>query len=298
MISPPADLNLVFDAAALRERVISVLSKRCGMETLFQNEDCRYGVRTSSVLLLLGWLFPEEGGIPEICIILNKRSKEVKQAGDLCCPGGAIEKLDHALARLLVFRGSSLSRWPCWSELRAEQPQNAEFLSLLYATGLREAWEEMGLNPFGLAFLGPLPAQCLVLFRRSVHPMVAWVSHQKRFHLSWEVERIVRFPLRALLNPFNYALFRRYVPPHLEWRFRGANMDFPCFIYKIGERAELLWGVTFRIVTQFLEMIFGFQVPDIEKLPLVPASLDEEYVMGRTRNGSRNNYLSFMLSDH
>jgi len=298
MNSPPADLNLVLDAAALQERVISVLSERCGMETFFQNEDCPYGVHTSSVLLLLGWLFPEEGGKPEVCIILNKRSKEVKQPGDLCCPGGAIEKLDHFLARLLAFRGSSLSRWPYWSELKTAQPANVEFLSLLYAAGLREAWEEMGLNPFGLTFLGPLPTQCLILFRRSVHPMVAWVSYQKRFHLSREVERIVQFPLRALLNPFNYAMYRRHVPPHLEWRFRGTTVDFPCFIYKIGERAELLWGVTFRIVTQFLELIFGFRVPDIEKLPLVPASLNEEYVIGRTRNGARQNYLSFMPPAH
>jgi 8-oxo-dGTP pyrophosphatase MutT (NUDIX family) len=292
MNSPPADLNLVLDAAALRERVISVLSKRCGMETLFQNEDCRYGVRTSSVLLLLGWLFPEEGGKPEVCIILNKRSKEIKQPGDLCCPGGAIEKLDHFLARLLAFRGSSLSRWPCWSELKTAQPANVEFLSLLYAAGLREAWEEMGLNPFGLTFLGPLPTQCLILFRRSVHPMVAWVSYQKRFHLSREVERIVQFPLRALLNPFNYAMYRRHVPPHLEWRFRGTTLDFPCFISKIGERAELLWGVTFRIVTQFLELIFGFRVPDIEKLPLVPASLNEEYVNGPRKMAAPDTFVS------
>jgi 8-oxo-dGTP pyrophosphatase MutT (NUDIX family) len=298
MNSTPDNLNLIFDAPALRERVISLLSKRCGTESLFQNEDCRYGERTSSVLLLLGWLSTDEGGIPEICIILNKRSKEIKQAGDLCCPGGAIEKLDHFLARLLAFRGSSLSKWPYWRELKARQPENADFLSLLYAAGLREAWEEMGLNPFSLTFLGPLPTQCLILFRRSIHPMVAWVSYQKRFHLSREVERIVQFPLRALLNPFNYALYRRYVPPHLEWRFKGTTVDFPCFIYKIGERAELLWGATFRIVTLFLEMLFGFQVPDIQKLPLVPASVNEEYVMGRKRNGGRENDLSFLSPDH
>ncbi|MFZ0945806.1 MAG: CoA pyrophosphatase [Syntrophobacteraceae bacterium] len=298
MNSTPDNLNLIFDAPALRERVTSLLSKRCGTESLFQNEDCRYGVRTSSVLLLLGWLSTDEGGIPEICIILNKRSKEIKQAGDLCCPGGAIEKLDHFLARLLAFRGSSLSRWPYWRELKTRQPENADFLSLLYAAGLREAWEEMGLNPFSLTFLGPLPTQCLILFRRSIHPMVAWVSYQKRFHLSREVERIVQFPLRALLNPFNYALYRRYVPPHLEWRFKGTTVDFPCFIYKIGGRAELLWGATFRIVTLFLEMLFGFQVPDIQKLPLVPASVNEEYVMGRKLNGGHENDLSFLSPDH
>lgn len=292
MNSPPADLNLVFDAAALRERVVSVLSKRCGLETLFHNQDCRYGVRTSSVLLLLGEHVPEEGGIPEACVILNKRSKEIKQAGDLCCPGGAIEKLDHFLARLLTFRGSSLSRWPYWSELKKTQPQNAQFLSLLYAAGLREAWEEMGLNPFGLTFLGPLPTECLVLFRRSVHPMVAWVSSQKQFHLSREVERVVPFPLRALLNPFNYALYRRNIPPYLESRFRGTTVEFPCFIYKIAGRAELLWGATFRIVTQFLEMIFGFRVPDIEKLPLVPATLDEEYMIGARKTAGPGIFVS------
>lgn len=281
----PPDLNLVYDAAALRERVIGVLSKRCRTETLFHNADCRYGVRTSSVLLLLGEI-SGEGGVPEACVILNKRSREVKQPGDLCCPGGAIEKLDHFLARLLSFRGSSLSKWPRWSELKTEDPESAQFVSLLYAAGLREAWEEMGLNPFGVTFLGALPTQCLVIFRRSVHPMVAWVSHQKRFRLSWEVERIVQFPLRALLDPFNYSRYRMFVPPNLEWRLRGSTVDFPCFIYNIGGRAELLWGVTFRIVTHFLELIFGFEVPDIEKLPLVPATMAEEYIMGRARNGN------------
>ena len=54
MNSPPADLNLVFDAAALRERVVSVLSRRCGLETLLPQPGLPHGVRTSSVLLLLG----------------------------------------------------------------------------------------------------------------------------------------------------------------------------------------------------------------------------------------------------
>ena len=200
MNGPPADLNLVFDSAALRERVVSVLSRRCGHETLSRAPDCS-GVRISSVLFLLAETEPVEGGIPEACIILNKRSKEVKQPGDLCCPGGAIEKLDHFLSRLLSFSGSSLSRWPCWDELKTGQPESAQFLSLLYAAGLRESWEEMRLNPFGLTFLGPLPSQCLILYRRVIHPLAAWVSYQKEFTLSWEVERIVRFPLRALLKP-------------------------------------------------------------------------------------------------
>lgn len=227
--------NLAFDTAALRERVAEVLSENCDLEDLYPNEEGPSDERMSSVLLLLGEILSGEDRVPEVCIILNKRSKEVKQPGDLCCPGGAVEKIDHFFARLLSFRGSILSRWPYWSELKRESPENARFLSLLYAAGLREAWEEMGVNPFRLVFLGPLPTHYLALFRRSIHPMVAWVSHQERFRLSWEVERIVKFPLRALLNPFNYAHYRIYVPDHLEWRFKEAGtVDFPCFVYRTG----------------------------------------------------------------
>jgi len=311
MNSLPADL--AYDSAALRERMIGAFSGRRHLESLFQNEDCRYGERTSSVLLLVGELPPETGKPEETCIILNKRSKEVRQPGDLCCPGGSVEKVDHLIARFLSSSSSSLSKWPVWNEMKKKQPEIAQFISLLYATGLREAWEEMGLNPFGLVFLGPLPMQCLVVYRRSVHPMAAWVSGQKDFRLSWEVERIVKFPLRALLNPFNYGLYRRYICPSLERRFSDPlhvltsefhlssrehmdnvavqsrekkgrkysgwkTSDFPCFIYNAEGHAEILWGVTFKIVTQFLEMIFGFQVPDIDGLPVIPSTLDEEYL--------------------
>ncbi len=284
----PADFDLTFNPAALQERVVRRLSNLCGIASLFRNEECQRGVRTSSVLLLLGEHIFYEGGIPESCIILNKRSKDVKQPGDLCCPGGAVEKFDPHFARFLSLPGSTLSKWPCWKKLKQEKPEHAEFLSLLLTAGLREGWEEMRLNPFGIKFLGPLPSQCLILFRRVIHPMVAWVSRQKQFTPSWEVERIVYLPFRALLNPFNYALYRLYVPPHLEWRFRGTDVQFPCFVYSHEGRAEILWGVTFRIVTLLVELIFGFRPPDSHTLPLVPAIIGEEYVNGRAKNLSRH----------
>jgi hypothetical protein len=284
--SKPADLSLINNPPVLREHVIQVLSSRCGMESLFKNPECDADVRTSSVLLLLGEQIPQNGSAPETCIVLNKRSKEVRQPGDLCCPGGAIEsKIDPYFARFLALPGFTLSKWPCWHQIKKEDPENAEFLCLMLAAGLRESWEEMRLNPFGTIFLGPLPSQCLILYRRVIHPMVAWVTRQKKFTLSWEVDRIVHIPFRALLNPFNYALYRLNVPPHMEWRFRGQKVDFPCFLYSHAGRAELLWGVTYRIVTLFLEMVFGFIPPDHDRLPLVPASLSEEYVNGRPRKG-------------
>ncbi len=289
----PANLDMVFDAPALRRRVMDVLAKECGHNFFAPGSECDGTGLTSSVLLLLGEFSPRKGSIAEAGIILNKRSQRVRQPGDLCCPGGGLEKLDYYLARLLSLRGSTLSRWPYWDRLKTEYPQEAEFLSLLYAAGLREGWEEMGINPFGLTFLGPLPTHCLVMYERSIHPIVAWMSGQKRFRLNSEVERIVRFPVRALLDPGNYACYRINVPPHLEWKFKSESADFPSFVYTVDGRSELLWGATFRIVTQFLEMIFGFEVPDIGALPVISGRLDEKYINGGTRESIRGDHRQF-----
>jgi hypothetical protein len=279
--SKPADLSLINNPSALRQQVIRALSLRCGIESLFRNPECDANVRISSVLLLLGEQVPEDGNAPETCIILNKRSQEVRQPGDLCCPGGGIESnIDPFFGRLLTLPGSTLSKWPCWHELKKDDPESARFLCLLLAAGLRESWEEMRLNPFGASFLGPLPSQCLVLYRRVIHPLVAWVRRQKKFTLSWEVDRLVHIPFRALLNPFNYATYRLNVPAHMEWRFRARTVDFPCFLYSHSGRAELLWGATYRIVTLLLETVFGFFPPVHDSLPLVPASLSKNYVNG------------------
>ena len=287
-----ANLSLTDHPRDLRGHIVRALSTHCGIESFFRNEQCDSGVRTSSVLLLLGERVTKPGKPPEVCIILNKRSREVKQPGDLCCPGGAVEdRVDHYYSRLLALPGSPLSKWPCWGRLKRERSEDADFLALLFAAGVRESWEEMRLNPFGLSFLGPLPSQCLILFRRVIHPMVVWVSRQKKYTLSWEVERIVHIPLKALLNPFNHALHRLYVPPRMEWRFRGRTVDFPCFVHCSDGRAELLWGVTYRIITLFLETTFGFKPPPSEMLPLIPASVGEEYVNGKANGEHRRNHL-------
>jgi hypothetical protein len=164
---------------------------------------------TSSVLFLLG---PDCQGVrlsSTPCLILTKRSLKVKQPGDLCCPGGSISSgLDFYLAKLLYLWGSPLYRWPYWSLWRKKRRGEARRLALLLATCLREGFEEMRLNPLGVTFLGPLPSQQLVMFRKVIFPMVCWVGRQKRFLPNWEVERVVYIPLQNLLNPTGYARYR------------------------------------------------------------------------------------------
>lgn len=275
------DAAFIDNPGLLQSHILRVLGKHCEGNALFQMDDCR-GVASSSVMLLLGRQAVQDGEAPEVCIILNKRSSKVPQPGDLCCPGGTVEKsLDPYLAKLLWLPGSPLSRWPHWERYRLEQPQHARLMSLLLAAGLRESWEEMRLNPFFTRFLGPLPAQCLLLFQRIIHPMVGWVSYQKKFIPSWEVEKVVTIPLRSLLNPFQYARYRLYVPASLEKEIHWDAKDFPCFLYPYQGRTEILWGVTFRIVEYFLEQLFGFNMPPLKRLPLVPAVLDENYMNRR-----------------
>ena len=281
------NLKLLDDPAAMKKELIELLSTRCGIETLFRGEECPQ-VTTSSVMLLLGEHVYENGAAPEICLILNKRSRLVKQPGDLCCPGGTLSgSLDGLLGRLLRLPRSPLVKWPCWDDLKREQPEEAGYLSTLLATALRESWEEMRLNPFKVTFLGPFPSQCLILFRRVIHPMLGWVARQTEFALSWEVEKILFIPLRSLLNPAHYACYRLYVPPHLEWRFKGRVIDFPCFLFPDKGKTELLWGVTYRMVGMFLEFVFGFVPPEPDRLPLVPAVVNEAYVNGHLRNGKK-----------
>ena len=152
----------------------------------------------SAVLFLLG---TSASGEP--FLILNKRSQRVRQAGDLCCPGGGIApSIDRLLARWLNLPRMPLSRWPHGSWWRRYRKADFPKLALLLAAALREGFEEMRLNPLGVRFLGPMPAQHLVMFKRAIYPMVGWVNHQQRFFPNWEVEKIVTvFLWRRFLTP-------------------------------------------------------------------------------------------------
>ena len=235
------------------------------------------GPLPSSVLFLLGphCSDPEDGFRP--CLILNKRSRRVRQPGDLCCPGGGLSpRADHYWSKFLGLPGFPLGRWPYWRHWRRERPEAARALRLLLATSLRESFEEMRLNPLAAAFLGPLPPQRLIMFRRVIYPMVGWVSRQRRFFPNWEVEKIVRIPLGALLIPDHYGRYRIGYG-----RGDGREVrDYPCFTHRSGAETELLWGATFRITMTFLKTVFDFTPPDPGRLPLVSAQLDRAYFGG------------------
>ena len=218
---------------------------------------------------------------PEPCLILNKRSQRVRQPGDICCPGGGVEpRVDAFMAQLLRLPGSPLRNWRHYSRWRHDHPRELRRLHLLLATALREGLEEMRLNPLTVRFLGSLPSEHLVMFRRIIQPLVVWVDRQKHFHPNWEVERVVRIPLRRLLNPDHYICYRLSMPWRHAQAIDGGRLDLPAFRFTTDQGTEILWGATYRIVMGFMGQILGFSAPGLESLEVVERELTPQYMTG------------------
>jgi hypothetical protein len=272
---PESVHSLMQQPSHFGQRIINRLHTHNSQGPIFSERNL--GIKTASAVLFLLTRYPGTARLSgEPYLILNKRSANVRQPGDLCCPGGRVSpRLDAGLAKLLRLPILPLVRWRYWPEWRKRRPQEALWLRLLLATGLRESVEEMRLNPFGLKFLGPLPPQPLVMFQRIIYPMVIWVSGQTRFYPNWEVEKVVRLPVRDFFNPSMYARYRL----RIETPSGAENVGtFPCFRHVNNHETEILWGATFRITMDFLKYIFGFSPPDINSLPEIRGQLSRAYL--------------------
>jgi hypothetical protein len=232
--------------------------------------------RISAVLFLLQFAATDEP-----VLILNKRSARVRQPGDLCCPGGGISpRMDGLLARGIELPPLPLFRWPYRRWWRRRRPAAFSKLALLTATALREGFEEMRLNPLNVSILGPLRPEHLIMFNRSIYPLVACVNRPQRFSPNWEVAAIVRIPLRSLFCTDQYACCRLALPSSTPGAPDVTYRDMPCFVHRHNGAAEMLWGATYRIVEAFLKTVFGFQPPPLNTLPVIQRRLARRYIKG------------------
>jgi 8-oxo-dGTP pyrophosphatase MutT (NUDIX family) len=274
--------NLLEDSSRLAAHIQEVLGARSIRESLFPQGVSR-STEASAVLFLLSGKCPDSHDSRNPCLVLNKRSQMVKQPGDLCFPGGAISHgLDPKLAQIIRLPFFPLSRWAYWSKWQKERPRQARRMSVLLATGIRESFEEMTLNPLDVRFLGPLPPQSLVMFHREIFPFVGWIRSQRRFFINREVEKIVHIPLRELLNKENYARYKLLFNVPKGPVESGSYQHFPCFLHRTMMGTDVLWGATYRIVMIFLELIFGFKAPEMDRLDAVNGVIEDTYY----RNGA------------
>ena len=269
------------DPSRLTAHVLGRLNRN-GLERCRSGHPAAEDFAASAVLLLLSACRSGAGCSPEICLVLNQRSPQVRQPGDLCCPGGSVSpRVDGALARLIAWPFMPLGRWRFWRHWRRERPQAARFLALCLATALRESFEEMRLNPLGVRFLGPLPPERLELFRRRIYPLAAWTPAFRRFRPNWEVQRVVSVPLRELLDPRRYVRLTVRLETPRPGPVAVAERIHPAFRLAPGGGTEILWGATYRIVATFLKLVFDFTPPDLEHLPPVSTRLGKAYLAGK-----------------
>lgn len=167
------------------------------------------GGRPSAVLVLLG---EERTGEPDV-LVLQRAATLRTHAGQPAFPGGAADPGDADLA----------------------------------ATALREAEEEVDLDPSSVTVLAQLPRLWIPVSDFVVTPVLAWWHrpHAVRPRQPEEVAQVARLPVAELVDPANRMLVRH-----------PSGWIGPAF----QARGMLVWGFTAGVLAALLDMA-GWAVP-------------------------------------
>jgi 8-oxo-dGTP pyrophosphatase MutT (NUDIX family) len=166
--------------------------------------EARGGTDAAVLLALHGW--PDEPGL----IFTERRADMRRHAGEISFPGGRRDEDDADLI----------------------------------ATALREAEEEIGLDPEQVVLCGALPPASTFVTGYRIHPYVGLVADPAELALKpnpTEVETVLAFSLQGLRS--GYAM-RRLVR-------RGVPIHTPT--YEVD--GHLIWGATARILGDLLERL-------------------------------------------
>jgi 8-oxo-dGTP pyrophosphatase MutT (NUDIX family) len=125
----------------------------------------------------------------------------------------------------------------------------------LAATALREAHEEIGLEPDEVDIVGRLD-DIHTVTRYGVRPFVARVPNRKYVPDEREVAEIAVLPIAGLTDPTNYESERRDHPHYGDIRLHFFRVD-----------GYTVWGATARILVQFLELVTDWEPPaDVDRV--------------------------------
>ncbi|MCX5906106.1 MAG: NUDIX domain-containing protein [Deltaproteobacteria bacterium] len=213
------DLSILHDREGFPKHVIDSLAKAPvdyleQLAFIDKHKESKTPWEAGGVLLLLSSLEKgswEGGASGEYAFLLNKRSKKVRQAGDLCAPGGGIHPyLDRVLQWLLSWGLIPLGKAGGLEPAKQRGEEINKKVLLFLANALRESWEEIRLSPFNVEFLGALPTYGLHSRRWFIFPVVGRVKRSWKPKLSWEVEKIVSIPLKTFYQPENLISFNPF----------------------------------------------------------------------------------------
>jgi 8-oxo-dGTP pyrophosphatase MutT (NUDIX family) len=166
--------------------------------------EARGGTDAAVLLPLYGW--PKEPGL----IFTERRADLRRHAGEISFPGGRQDDADADLT----------------------------------ATALREAHEEIGLEPAAVEVSGALPPASTFVTGYRIHPFVGRVANPAELDLTpnpAEVETVLTFSLNLLREGYEMRrLMRRGVPIHTP-------------TYEV--EGHLIWGATARILGDLLSRL-------------------------------------------
>ena len=166
--------------------------------------EARGSTEAAVLLALYGW--PEEPGL----IFTERRADLRRHAGEVSFPGGRRDEIDADLA----------------------------------TTALREAQEEIALEPARVELVGALPPVSTFVTNYRVHPFVGLVAHPAELSLvpnPTEVETVLTFSLQVLRESYE---MRRLVR-------RGVPIRTPTYEVE----GQLIWGATARILGDLLQRL-------------------------------------------
>jgi 8-oxo-dGTP pyrophosphatase MutT (NUDIX family) len=231
--------------------------------------------------VLLPLFYRKKDGQGEFVIKLMKRSSSVVQGGDISCPGGMLNPVaDPILSRFVAAGFPPILRGDAMAHARKRGKADFQTILLFLTNAVRETWEELGISPFNLQCLGPLPCRPLIAFTRVIFPLVGYVKRDWKPRPNFEVEKILELPLKDFFDASNYGLYTIETDYKLRDNISGIR-HFPCFIAKDdrGEE-EILWGATFSIVMSFFKIVFDFEIPELNGNRTFNKVLAAEYLTG------------------
>ncbi len=283
------DLAALYDRERFPRQVIETLAVAPldyleQLEFIGQQKNSPTPWESAGILLPLYFLDREKQDSDpssEYVVLLNKRSKRVQQAGDLCAPGGGVHPVLDRISQQILH--AELFPWTKGLAFeRGKKRGEAVYKKILFFLGnaLRESWEEIRLSPFNVEFLGPLPSYRLQSRRWIIFPVVGRVKNPWKPKLSPEVDKIISIPLHTFFQPESQAFYSLEVPKELIAQGIPDPWEFPCLVYEADGEVEILWGATYAVIRSFLEFIFDPPLPSPDGRRIIRRKLIANYLSG------------------
>ena len=193
-------------SAQMKMAPVTRLVETAKMRKLLKNGNINDGTHKKSAVLIL---FYPKNGLTHLVLMVRAKDEGV-HSGQISFPGGKAEKFDESI----------------------------------YATALREANEEIGIDPSTIKIIGALTKLYIPPSNFDVYPIVGITYTTPAFKPNIEVDKLLEVELNTLVNP-NCIGYSTVV------HRTGNEFVVPC--YNIDN--HIVWGATAMMISELVEVV-------------------------------------------